>query len=81
MAGYHKREIKKGQYGQASKIIEEYEEFRDSLEQNNPLMALMELSDMLGAIEAYIKQYNLSLDDLMAMTRITQSVFKEGHRK
>jgi hypothetical protein len=80
--GYHAREIKKGELGKASKITEEYEEFLDAKEQDNPVMELVELSDLLGAIEAYTKRkYNLDLGDLMAMTRATQRAFQNGHRK
>jgi hypothetical protein len=80
--GYHTTEIKKGELGKASKITEEYEEFMDAKLQDNPVMELVELSDLLGAIEAYTKRkYKLTLEDLMAMTRATQRAFRNGHRK
>lgn len=80
--GYHLRPIDKGSLGEDSKIQEEYEEFMESLEQNNPVMAILELTDLLGAIEAYTsKYYNLSLEDLIKMTRRTQQAFKDGTRK
>ena len=46
MPGYHLREIKRGVFGEVSKITEEYEEFLESLEQKNPVMALVELSEL-----------------------------------
>lgn len=52
MAGYHIREIPKGIHGQASKVEEEFEEFIDALEQDCIVMAFVELSDILNAIEA-----------------------------
>ncbi len=80
--GYHKQKIQKGELGHASKIREEYEEFGDAYEQGNPVMELVELSDLLGAIEAYtIKHFNVDLEDLIKMTRATQSAFKDGGRK
>lgn len=81
MAGYHLREIKRGVFGEASKITEEHEEFLESLEQKNPLMALMELSDLIGAVEAYVKKHhNLTLDDLLTMKDATKRAFTNGSR-
>lgn len=81
MAGYHRREIPKGKFGEISKINEEYLEFQDALDQNNPIMVLCELSDMIGAIEAYVKKYNISLEQLIAMKDATKSAFQTGYRK
>lgn len=81
MAGYHLREIPRGEYGEVSKIKEEYEEFLESLEQSNPIMALVELSDLIGAIEGYAKKhYNISLDDIMSLKNATERAFKSGCR-
>ncbi len=80
--GYHSYKIKKGKLGEASKIREEHEEFLDALNLNNPVMALVELCDLIGAIEAYtIKNHNITLDELLVMTRATQSAFKDGSSK
>lgn len=80
--GYHSRKIEKGVLGEASKITEEYEEFLDAKDQKNPVMELVELSDLLGAIEAYTKRkYNITLYSLERMTRATQRAFRNGHRK
>jgi hypothetical protein len=81
MMGYHVATIVKGTLGEDSKIREEYEEFRDSLNQNNPLMAVFELSDLIGAIEAYAAKYNFTLDDLIKMKNTTARAFKDGTRK
>lgn len=81
MAGYHLRDIKRGVYGEASKITEEHEEFVESLEQKNPIMALVELSDLIGAIEAYSKKhYNITLDDLLVLKEATRRAFANGSR-
>ncbi len=80
--GYHKTKIQKGVLGEHSKITEEYEEFIDALSSNNPVMGLVELSDLIGAIEAYSdKRYGISLPQLLNMTRATQSAFQDGSRK
>lgn len=79
--GYHKKQINKGVLGEFSKIKEEFEEFEDAFQQNNPIMELVELSDILGAIEAYTSKYNIDLNSLITMTRATQNAFKRGDRK
>ena len=48
--GYHLADIAKQPAGSAGKIREELEEFEDALEQECSLMALQELSDLIGAI-------------------------------
>lgn len=80
--GYHVREIKKGDLGEASKIQEELDELMDAIEQEARVMQLVELSDMLGATEAYLKKYHngYSIDDLMKMNKITQRAFMNGRR-
>lgn len=80
--GYHLRPIEKGEFGQASKIYEEVEEFRESLEQGVAVMALVELSDLLGAIEGYLSCHHpsITLDDLRQMSAVTQRAFRNGHR-
>jgi len=80
--GYHKREIPKGELGEFSKITEEYTELLDANEQSNPILELVELADLVGAIEAYTrKQYNIALEDIFKMTLATESAFKDGSRK
>ena len=59
--GYHVSEIPKGVLGTPSKITEEYLEFMDACEQNNPVMQLVELSDMLGAIDAFASSITCQL--------------------
>lgn len=80
--GYHNIKIKKGKLGEVTKISEEYVEFFNAYDQQNPVMELVELSDLLGAIEAYSqKYYNINLNQLIVMTRATQSAFQDGSRK
>jgi len=79
--GYHKRSITKGKIGEFSKIEEEMQELLDAHEQGIKVMELIELSDLLGAIEAYIKKHDLTLADLVAMMEKTKEAFKDGTRK
>lgn len=81
MAGYHKCEIEKGELSSPSKIREEFEEYMDAINQKNPIMAILELSDLLGAIESYAAKFNLTMNDLLVMTRATQNAFQTGRRK
>jgi hypothetical protein len=80
--GYNIKKIKKGQLGHFSKIQEEFDELSDAYDQGNPVLELVELSDLIGAIEAYtLNHYDIELCDLIKMTRCTQSAFIEGKRK
>ena len=79
--GYHKTEIEKGIFGEFSKIKEEFLEAQDALEQNNHIMLLVELSDLLGAIDAYVGKFKLTLDDLIIMKNATKSAFEDGSRQ
>lgn len=58
MAGYHEKEIKKGILGQYSKVIEEFEEFSDSMTQDCIIMAILELSDLIGSARYYYYDNN-----------------------
>lgn len=82
MSGYHIRSIEKGVFGEWSKVVEEFQEIQDAQEQNNKIMELVEISDMYGAIEEYLKEsFNMSMEDIKTMSDITKKVFREGHRK
>ena len=79
--GYHLKEIEKGILGEFSKIKEEFEELSDAIEQRDPILQLVELSDLLGAIEEFSKtNWNISLRDLKSFSDKTKSAFKEGKR-
>lgn len=53
--GYHRANIPKGTYGEFSKIIEEYAELMDAIDQESKILILVELADLLGATIAYFK--------------------------
>jgi hypothetical protein len=81
--GYHLKKIKKGEVGEVSKIVEEVQELEDSLDQNCKIMALVELSDLYGAMEAYLERHHpgTTMDDLKNMSAITKRAFRDGSRK
>lgn len=79
--GYHINKIPKGVLGERSKISEEYLEWEDSCEQGCSIMELVELSDLIGAIESYTENnYNISIEDLQKMNLITKRAFINGRR-
>jgi hypothetical protein len=83
MAGYHVADIPKGEMGSVSKIREEFLEFNDAINQGNKVMALHEMSDILGAMEAFLETFYhgaFSLTDLMVMMEATKRAFETGHR-
>jgi len=80
--GYHIANIERGEFGELSKILEEVNEAIDAESQGCKIMILVELSDMLGAIEGYLQKHHkdITLDDLHKMSQITKRAFKNGHR-
>lgn len=80
--GYHMRNIDKGVLGDPSKIFEEVEEFMDAVDQKVSVMALVELSDLMGAVDAYLAKHHpsISFDDLRAMSDVTKRAFVNGRR-
>jgi len=83
-AGYHLEEIPRGTYGEISKILEEAAELKDATEQANKLMVLIELSDLIGAIDGYLDKYygkSMTIDNLITMAFATKRAFTSGYRK
>ncbi len=80
---YHISDIKKGEYGTSSKIQEEIEELMDAEKQKAKIMAIIELSDIIGSVQGYLeKNYPyLTIFDLIKMSDITRSAFMDGTRK
>lgn len=81
--GYHLTQIPKGQLGESSKLLEEVLELIDAEKQNAKIMSLIELSDLVGAIQLYLKTHaqGITLRDLETMSNITRRAFENGHRK
>lgn len=81
--GYHLNTIEKGEVGEISKIREEVEELIDAENQKNPVMALVELSDIIGAIELFLEKHHpsITVKDLITMSEATKRAFLSGARK
>lgn len=81
--GYHLANINRGVFGEDSKIFEEVDEFADALDQGVVLMALIELSDLVGAIKGWLAKHHpsITLADLDKMAEVTKRVFESGHRE
>ena len=81
--GYHITKIEKGTLGESSKILEEIHELIDAEKQGCKVMAILELADLIGAIEAYLERHakNIHLQDLIKMASITKRAFVNGLRK
>lgn len=80
--GYHLSEIEKGILGDSSKILEEVFELLDAERQSVKIMQLVELSDILGAIESYLEKNfpGMTIEDLSKMSNITKRAFINGRR-
>ena len=80
---YHLREIKKGKFGEVSKIQEELDELKDALIQNNQIMVLCELADLYGALAGYLANHypEFGMIDLQVMSDATKRAFETGTRK
>jgi len=83
MAGYHIKEIPKGTYGTVGKILEEAFELEDAQNQGVRIMALLELSDLYGAMQGYLRQEfpGLTMEDLAQMSEVTERAFQTGGRQ
>lgn len=81
--GYHLTPIAKGELGQISKILEEADELQDAADQGIKVMILTELSDLYGAIDAYLNKHfpGITMTDLAAMSLVTKRAFDNGGRK
>ena len=71
---FHKAIIQKGIYGQLSKIKEELDEAYDAESQNQDLMLLIELSDIIGAVEGVSNKYGFTLEQLMKFAKLRSKV-------
>jgi hypothetical protein len=82
MAGYHIREIARGEIGDVSKIREEVEELEDAIEQGIRVMQLCELSDIIQAVRLNLRKHHpgYTLDDLIQMADVTERAFADGTR-
>jgi hypothetical protein len=80
--GYHLRPIEtKGVYGEPSKIREELEELEEALEQDNRILALVELTDLYGALEGVAVRLGTNMVEVAKMAEATKRAFVSGQRR
>lgn len=73
--GWHKSSIRKGVYGEFSKIQEELDEAKDAMDQGQDLMLLIELSDMIGAIDGFAKQrFGFTVEQLLDFAKLRSQI-------
>jgi phosphoribosyl-ATP pyrophosphohydrolase len=83
LAGYHIDIIPKEPIGTAEKVMEEALELVDACKQANPVMALVEMSDLLGAVQLLLESKfggALSVSDLITMAKTTRRAFESNRR-
>lgn len=80
--GYHLRQISRGEVGELSKVLEEAFEALEAESQNASVMVLVELSDLIGAVKAYLAKHHPSIDleELENFASITARAFSSGRR-
>lgn len=80
--GYHVHAIPRGEVGELSKVYEEILEALDADAQGASIMALVELSDLVGALKAYLARHHpsMTLEDLEKFSSITSRAFTSGRR-
>lgn len=80
--GYHLAAISRGELGELSKIREELDELSDAMAQGSKVMAAVELSDLMGAVQAFMARHlpGMTIHDLLVFSDITQRAFRNGHR-
>ncbi len=80
--GYHEATVPKTLPGSFLKILEETEEAKDAYLTQNPIMLLVELADLYGAMELFLgKEFpSMSMEDLKTMHQVTKRAFQHGRR-
>jgi phosphoribosyl-ATP pyrophosphohydrolase len=81
--GYHTVAIPKGVYGYISKVHEEVLEAVDASIQDNPIMMVVELSDIVGAIMGYLERKfegKITFGDVVKQAEATRHAFNTGAR-
>jgi hypothetical protein len=80
MSGFHVSKIKKGVYGELSKIQEELDEAVDASLRGHDLMLIIELSDIIGAVEGVSLKYGFTVEQLLKFARLRTEVIKNELR-
>ncbi|MBI2102707.1 hypothetical protein HYT55_02620 [Candidatus Woesearchaeota archaeon] len=80
--GYHEMIIPKAPAGSFLKIAEEFREARDAYMNHNPIMLLVELADIYGAMELFLEKHSpeISMEDVRRLQEVTRRAFQNGRR-
>jgi hypothetical protein len=70
MGQFHQREIPRGEYGKASKVIEEVHEALDALDQDQSLMLMIECADMIGALAGALVDQTLDAASVVELEAV-----------
>lgn len=81
--GYHTKFISKGEYGQFSKVEEEFEELKDAwLNRESSVLSVCELSDLYGAMEAFAeKTLHMPMSEVIKFSELTKEVYQNRPQK
>lgn len=78
--GYHVTPIRRGVFGESSKIREELEELLDAEYQGCKLMVMVEAADLYGALKEFVERRGYTMADIVKFSEITARAFSSGHR-
>ena len=78
--GYHIAPIKKGVFGESSKMREELDELIDAESQGCKLMVMIEAADLYGALREFVERRGYTMEDIVQLADITARAFKSGAR-
>ncbi len=79
--GYHTRQFARGEYGEFSKVEEEWEELLDARKQDARILEICEIADLYGALKGYVeRKFGMTIEDVAKMSKMTSDAFIEGSR-
>lgn len=81
--GYHMIHLPRHRHGEAGKVLEESLELIDAERQGVKIMSLCEAADVVSALRGYVSERHpgVALDDILAMSAVTDRAFAVGRRK
>jgi hypothetical protein len=81
--GYHTQFIPKGEYGEFSKVEEEFEELKDAwLNRESSVLSVCELSDLYGAMEAFAEiTLHMPMSEVIKFSELTKEVYQNRPQK
>ena len=74
---FHVMPVRRGTYGELSKVQEELDEALDAETRGQKLLLMIELSDIIGAVAGVAERHGYSLDDLIQFSELRRNVFRQ----